>query len=105
MLGSLGLYEISPGSSDYALGSPLFQKVTVPLDNDGTGTAKPLTITARNNAKENVYVHQVYWNNQLLEGVNSISFDLLHQGGELAFVMGAKPASSSTSQAKSLRHA
>lgn len=62
---------------------------------DGTGTTKPLVITARNNAKANVYVHQVLWNGKLLEGVNSIAYDLLRQGGELTFVMGAEPLSGS----------
>jgi hypothetical protein len=34
--------------------------VTLSLDNDGTGAAKPLTIIARISAKENVYMRQVY---------------------------------------------
>ena len=94
ILSSLGLYELSPGGTDYALGAPLFQKVVVNIEDGTAETAgRRLTVSAKNNSKENVYVQAVYWNGQLLGKVNSISYDLLRQGGELSFEMGPSPAS------------
>jgi putative alpha-1,2-mannosidase len=106
VLSSLGLYELSHGGTDFAFGSPLFERVVVSLDNDGTGSHLPLTIIAQDNSKDNVYVQSVSWNGELLTNVNSISFDLLRQGGELLFVMGPSPASSMRkNQKKFLRSA
>ena len=47
----LGLYPLSPGSDEYVLGSPLFANVTLDV-----GAAVPLTVQAKNQAPQNVYV-------------------------------------------------
>ena len=48
---ALGFYPVCPASNEYALGSPLFKKVTLFLEN-----GKQVTITADNNCSENRYI-------------------------------------------------
>ena len=84
---ALGLYPLSPASGEYVLGSPLLGSVTIALD----GAAQPLTITALNQAPENVYVQGVTWQGVPIAGV-TISYAQLMQGGSLVFTMGAAPA-------------
>ncbi len=51
LFGSLGFYPLQVGSADYAIGSPLFTKATVKLEN-----GKKLTINAPKNSAKNIYV-------------------------------------------------
>jgi len=88
ILSSLGLYSLSPGSSEYVFGSPQFGSVVIDLDN-----GKSLEIDAINNSAENVYIQQVTFNGAVISGngVNSINFDSLMAGGKLIFNMGSAP--------------
>ena len=54
---ALGFYPVCPGSNEYALGSPLFEKVTLQLEN-----GKQVTIAAGNNNKENRYIASMQMN-------------------------------------------
>ncbi len=78
---SLGFYPVTPGSSEYALGSPLFKIATVHLDN-----GKMLKIIANNQSTENVFVKSVSVNGKKIEG-NMISHNEIINGGELVFEM------------------
>ncbi len=80
---SLGFYPVTPGSPDYALGSPLVKAAKIHLDN-----GKTLTIIANNQSKDNVYVQSVSVNGKLLEG-NLLSHQNIMNGGELVFEMSA----------------
>jgi len=60
VLSSLGLYNLSPGSNEYAFGSPLFQEVDIVV-NATTNTV--LTIRANNNAPSNPYITSIKYNN------------------------------------------
>jgi predicted alpha-1,2-mannosidase len=82
---SLGFYPVTPGSPDYALGSPLVKAAKIHLDN-----GKTLTIIANNQSKDNVYVQSVSVNGKLLEG-NLLSHQDIMNGGELVFEMSATP--------------
>jgi len=92
VLSSLGLYELAPGSEDYALGVPLFAKVVITLD-----SGKTLTIEAPENGSDNFYVQSVSWNGNVLTGapLRSIKYETLMEGGTLTFNMGSKPAAES----------
>ena len=81
---SLGFYPVTPGSPDYALGSPLVKEATLHLAN-----GKTLTIRAENQSAEHVYVKEVRVNGQVHEGL-TISHQTLMAGGEVVFVMGAE---------------
>ncbi len=85
LLAATGLYSLNPGSQYYALGSPLFEQVTIQI----TPTAK-LTVTAKNQGPDNVYVSAVHFNGKLLSQ-GQISYQDLLQGGEIQFSMSDKP--------------
>jgi predicted alpha-1,2-mannosidase len=82
---SLGFYPVTPGSPNYALGSPLIEEAVITLDNGNT-----LTITAKNQSKENVYVKSVSVNGKILEN-NMLSHKDIMNGGELIFEMSNSP--------------
>jgi predicted alpha-1,2-mannosidase len=81
---SLGFYPVTPGSADYALGSPLVKKALIYLDN-----GKTLTIKANNQSKQNVYVQSVSVNGKKLEGTLLSHQDIMN-GGEIIFEMSDK---------------
>lgn len=85
VLSALGFYSVCPGTDQYVLGSPLFQKVTITLEN-----GKQLTIKANGNSGENVYIQQA-----TLNGVpytkNYITHADILNGGVWEFTMGNKP--------------
>jgi len=85
LLTSLGLYSVAQGDPSYILGSPLFANVVITLAGGQT-----LTVSAVNQAPENVYVQGVTWNGVKVPGVSVNYFDLM-KGGTLQFTMGASP--------------
>ena len=85
LFSALGFYPVAPGSDEYALGSPAIHSAVLHLENGNT-----LKITARNQSNENVYVKQVLFNNKPVEKPFIKHGDLL-KGGELVFIMQAKP--------------
>lgn len=78
---SLGFYPVTPGSPNYALGSPLVKEAKIHLDN-----GKTLTIKANNQSKENVYVQSASVNGKTLEGTLVSHQDIIN-GGEIIFEM------------------
>ncbi|NHC46937.1 glycoside hydrolase family 92 protein [Motilibacter sp. K478] len=83
---SLGFYPLQVGSQNYVLGSPLFTKATVHLEN-----GKDLVISAPNNSGQNVYVQGVKLDGQAYTK-NWVSHRDLADGGTLEFDMGATPS-------------
>jgi predicted alpha-1,2-mannosidase len=81
---SLGFYPVTPGSADYALGSPLVKKALIYLDN-----GKTLTIKANNQSKQNVYVQSVSVNGKKIQGTLLSHQDIMN-GGEIIFEMSDK---------------
>lgn len=82
---SLGFYPVTPGSPNYALGSPLVKKAIIHLEN-----GKSLTIIANNQSKDNVYVESLTLNGKTLDN-NLISHKDIMNGGELIFEMSNTP--------------
>ncbi len=82
---SMGLYPLCPGKPEYQVSSPIFDKVTLHLDNGNT-----FTIQCNNLSDENIYIQSVALNGKKLD-----SFKVLHQqimdGGTLEFDMGSQP--------------
>ncbi|RPD98811.1 glycoside hydrolase family 92 protein [Aureibaculum marinum] len=82
---SLGFYPVTPGADEYVLGSPLFDKATLYLENGNT-----FVISTENNNKDNVYIQSATLNN--VDYQNSfLKFNDLQNGGKLHFKMGATP--------------
>jgi predicted alpha-1,2-mannosidase len=82
---SLGFYPVTPGTDQYVIGSPLFRKATLTLEN-----GKQFTITAKNNSARNYYIQSIR-----LDGKdyphNYIRFDDIQAGGEFVFNLGGEP--------------
>lgn len=78
---SLGFYPVTPGSPNYALGSPLVKEAKIHLEN-----GKTLTIKAKNQSKTNVYVKSVSVNGKKIEGTLLNHNDIIN-GGEIIFEM------------------
>lgn len=86
---ALGFYPVAPSSSIYAIGSPVFDKVTIHLPEylyDG----KDFTIIALNNGSDKPYIQSLKVNGKKT-GQTWFSEDLLKDGGTLEFSMGDQP--------------
>ena len=77
----MGLYPMSPASTEYQFGRPLFDKVTMHLPN-----GKTFTIVAKNVSKDNKYIKSVTFNGKAYNQWY-ISHQELLNGGELVFEM------------------
>ncbi|MGR6917416.1 GH92 family glycosyl hydrolase [[Actinomadura] parvosata] len=86
VFGALGFYPLQMGSPYYAIGSPLFEKVTVRLEN-----GRKLVIRAPGNSPRNVYVQGLKVDGRPYDKAY-LPHDLLAKGGELVFEMGPKPS-------------
>ncbi|MDB4048565.1 GH92 family glycosyl hydrolase, partial [Polaribacter sp.] len=56
---SLGFYPVTPGSNQYIIGAPLFEKATINLEN-----GKSFTVQANNQSEENKYIQSVKLNGE-----------------------------------------
>ena len=81
---ALGLYEVCPGTLQFALTSPMFDKVTL-----ATPSGNNLVITADNPAK-NTYIQKVTLNGKEIDKAY-VTWSELMEGGELHFELGPKP--------------
>ncbi|MGB1730250.1 MAG: glycoside hydrolase domain-containing protein, partial [Crocinitomicaceae bacterium] len=82
---ALGFYPVTPGSDEYAIGSPLVKSAQFELPN-----GKTLKLTAENQSPINIYVQDVIFNGKIVDGYQLKHSDLI-QGGELIFKMNNKP--------------
>lgn len=89
ILVAMGIHPICPGDNRYDLTSPVFDKITVPLDGKYY-KGKQFTVIARNNSEENVYIQSVSLNGKKLDRL-WITHQEIVQGGVLEFVMGKVP--------------
>ncbi len=84
---SLGFYPVTPGSNQYIIGTPLFDKASIHLEN-----RKQFTIATHQLNKTNKYIDKVFLNGKALNRTY-----LLHQeimaGGQLEFHMTDTPSS------------
>ncbi|WP_111595043.1 GH92 family glycosyl hydrolase [Chitinophaga dinghuensis] len=83
---AMGFYPVCPGTPQYVLGTPLFSKLTMTLE-DG----KVMEIEAPGNSDKNLYVQKASLNGNDYTK-NWISHEDLQKGGKLIFNMGAEPA-------------
>jgi putative alpha-1,2-mannosidase len=81
MFSSLGFYPVSPGSDEYALGSPAVKTAVLNLEN-----GKKFTVEAIGQSDRHVYVSKVFLNGKLVKG-HSIRHADIVDGGVLRFVM------------------
>ncbi len=86
VLNALGLYSVTPGTVEYNIGSPLFEKVTLT-----TEEGKTFVIEAEGNSKDNVYIQSATLNGKP-HTQNYINYSDIINGGTLSFKMGSTPA-------------
>ena len=87
VLSALGFYPVVPGRPEYVLGTPLFPKATLHLEN-----GKRFVIKAADAAAERPYVQGARLNGTPYPR-SWISHESLMAGGELAFELGPRPSS------------
>ena len=85
VLSAMGFYPVAPGSNMYSIGSPLFEQVTINLENE-----KTFTIKAKYVSKENVYIQSATLNGITLN-TPFIKHEDIMSGSELIFEMGKEP--------------
>ncbi|MDH6439190.1 putative alpha-1,2-mannosidase [Streptomyces sp. SAI-144] len=86
LFSALGFYPLVMGSGEYAVGSPLFTKATVHLEN-----GRDLVVRAPKNSARNVYVQGLKVNGHTWRST-SLPHSLLARGGVLDFDMGSRPS-------------
>lgn len=93
VMSSIGLFSVdglTAQNPEFFIGSPLFDKVTIRLNNKYY-SGKEFIITAKNNSKKNIYVNPV----KVLDGkkntAGSIRFADVVAGGTLDLTMQSKP--------------
>ncbi len=82
---ALGFYPVCPGSGEYVLGTPLFDKATLHLEN-----GKTFTVEANGVDEANIYLKSAQLNGQNLEKT-FIRHDDIQKGGRLQFEMEKTP--------------
>ncbi|MEI9946292.1 MAG: GH92 family glycosyl hydrolase [Chitinophagaceae bacterium] len=82
---ALGFYPVFPASTNYVIGSPLFDKASI-----AAGNGKTFTVEAVNNSPENIYVQSVQLNGKPWSKPY-ISHTDITKGGVLKIYMGKTP--------------
>ena len=81
----LGLYPVTPGSAEYAIGSPVFPEAKAHLPG-----GKTFEIVAQGASEDNKYIQSATLDGEPLKRP-FLSHDQVVQGGKLVFVMGDQP--------------
>ncbi len=82
---ALGLYPVCPATDEYVIGSPLFKKATIHLEN-----GKTIQFVAENNSEENIYVKFIEVNEKKYSQ-NFFKHTELLKGAKIEFNMSSKP--------------
>lgn len=86
VLSALGFYSVTPGVDEYVMGSPLFKKITINLEN-----GKKFIIEAPENSNENVYIKSASLNGKTFTKT-FLKHSEITNGGLLKLEMDNKPA-------------
>ena len=82
---ALGFYPVTPGINQYVIGTPLFKKSTLHLNN-----GKTFTISSKNNSKNNFYIQSAKLNDKNYKNT-FINFEDIQKGGSFKFNLGNTP--------------
>ena len=85
VLSSMGFYSVCPGANEYVLGSPLFKKVSIKLEN-----GNKIVIKAPNNDPKNRYIKSLKLNGKTYSK-NYLDHEDLVKGATLNFTMSSEP--------------
>ncbi|WP_242091912.1 GH92 family glycosyl hydrolase [Aestuariivivens sediminicola] len=85
VLSSIGIYPMNPASTEYEIGSPVFETSTINLKE-----GKTFSIRAENVSIENIYIQSATLNDEPFNKT-TISHEQILNGGTLHLVMGDQP--------------
>jgi predicted alpha-1,2-mannosidase len=85
ILSALGFYSVCPAADEYAIGSPLFEKAVVHLEN-----GRDIVITARGNDPDHVYIASAKLNGRTWTR-NYLKYEDLLKGARITYKMSDKP--------------
>lgn len=91
ILSAMGFYSVTPGSNEYIIGSPLFDKAVIHLENK-----KTFAIKAENLSSDNIYIKSVIINGKE-HPYSYLNHETIVNGGEMVFKMGPTPSDWATS--------
>ncbi|NNK28164.1 MAG: glycoside hydrolase family 92 protein, partial [Flavobacteriaceae bacterium] len=83
---SMGFYPVTPASNQYIIGTPLFDKATINLEN-----GKVFDIVVQDLSPDNKYIGTAYLNGEVLQRT-FITHDEIINGGALEFHMTDQPS-------------
>jgi len=82
---AMGFYPVTPGQNIYTIGTPIFDEITINLDNE-----KTFIIKANNASSLNKYIHAATLNGNIYSK-SYITHEQIINGGVLEFKMHSKP--------------
>ena len=82
---AMGFYPVTPGTGEYALGSPIFKSIKMHLQN-----GKTFEIDASNNSKDNIFINDITKNGKTYSK-SYITFEDLMNGSNFSFEMIDRP--------------
>lgn len=85
VLSAMGFYSVCPGTDEYVIGSPLFRKTTITLEN-----GKQFVINAESNSQKNVYIQSAELNGKNYTK-NYLRYQDLVNGGTFNLKMNDQP--------------
>jgi predicted alpha-1,2-mannosidase len=85
ILSAMGIYQVTPGSDIFVIGSPLFKEAKINLEN-----GKTFSIKTNNVSEKNFYIQSASLN-EIAYNKSFITYKEIMNGGELIFAMSDKP--------------
>ena len=85
VMSAMGIYSVTPGLEYYTIGSPLFEKVKINLEN-----GKSFVIRADKNSDKNMFIRSARLNGKPYS-MTYLKDSEIQNGGELVFEMGSQP--------------
>lgn len=82
---ALGFYPVCPGSNEYVIGSPLFKKAVIHLEN-----GNDIHIDAPRNSDSNIYIHSMKLNGEYYQH-NYLKHETLMNGANIIIEMNDTP--------------
>lgn len=82
---AMGFYPVTPGTPNYEMGSPIFDKITIQMD-----SGREFTIEAKNNSDQNRYIQSAKMNGEEWDKP-WFTHDQMQNGGKLVLQMGSTP--------------
>jgi len=82
---ALGFYPVCPGSDQYVIGSPLFDRAVIHLEN-----GKKIEISAQGNGEDKVYINELTLNGAT-SSQNYLTHEDLLKGAKINFEMSENP--------------